>query len=63
MNRTQILSTISILAQSQGLYGRILKAFKEYEKANPTGYEELMLSLEGMKFKDAVDVVMFFEGA
>lgn len=63
MNREQIMETIRTLAMSQGLYGRILRSLEEAKNNAPENYEKVMEILEFMQFKDAVDLVMFFEGA
>lgn len=61
MNFEQIMDVIRNLAQSQGFYGRILAHITEIRLENPEGYEELKTKLEKQNFKDAVDIVMYFE--
>lgn len=61
MTFEQIMDTIRNLAQSQGSYGRLLARITEMRLENPEGYEELKKELEEQNFKDAVDIVMYFE--
>ncbi len=61
MNREEILKTISNLAKSQGLYGRLLRNIKALESNDPEQYENVMRDLEEAKFKDAVELVMYIE--
>lgn len=53
MDKQQILDAIKMLAQSQGFYGRLYEAIKDNDEALKTLAEK--------KFKDAVDLVLFFE--
>ncbi len=53
MNRDEILAAVRALAQSQGLYGRILRALD--------GNDEALEYLESLNFKDSVDMVLYFE--
>jgi len=61
MKRQQIIDTIKDLAKSQGLYGRILVGMRELEELDPEAYEKNMQFLEEQNFKDAVDLVLYFE--
>ena len=61
MKRQQIIDTIKELAKSQGLYGRILAGMRELEELDPETYEKNMQFLEEQNFKDAVDLVLYFE--
>ncbi len=61
MTFEQIMDIIRNLAQSQGFYGRLLASITELRLENPEGYEEFKEELEKQNFKDAVDIVMFFE--
>lgn len=54
MSKDEILSSIKQLAQSQGLYGRILRALD--------GNDEALEYLESLNFKDTVDMVLYLEG-
>ena len=50
------VNTIKTLARSQGFYGRILRSLEELER------EELeRLKADLPQFKDALDVVFYFE--
>lgn len=50
------VNTIKTLAQSQGFYGRILRRLEEMES------EELeRLKADLPEFKDALDVIFYFE--
>lgn len=53
MNKEEIYETICMLANSQGLYGRILNAIEEYPEA--------LDYLEEQNFEDPVDMVLFIE--
>jgi len=53
MTKEEILKTIESLSKSQGFYCRVLREVKE--KPN------ILKELEKQNFKDAVDIVLFFE--
>ena len=53
MTAQEILAIIRMLAQSQGYYGRLLKAVTE----NP----ESLDYLAEQEFEDVVDMIMFLE--
>jgi len=53
MTKEEILKQIESLSKAQGFYCRILRGIRE----NPKVLEEL----EKQNFKDAVDIVLFFE--
>lgn len=58
MNREQIIETIIMLANSQGFYSRLYKALCEAKEE----YRECFLErLVEQNFKDAVDLVSYFE--
>ena len=59
MNRTQIMGTFKMLAQSQGFYGRLLRDIYELSDG---AYDELMEELEAQNFGDAIDLIMYIEG-
>lgn len=61
MDREAILDTIASLAQSQGFYGRLLRAIMEVKEADEERYEEFMQALEAQNFADPVDMVLYFE--
>ena len=58
MTKQEILNKIEMLAMSQGLYGRILRAIKEGSKED---METRLQYLEDMHFKDSTDLVLYFE--
>ena len=58
MNRNQIMSVITSLSHSQGLYGRILESINELSEDEREAFLE---ELEGQNFSDSVDLVMYFE--
>ena len=59
MKRDEILATIKDLAQSQGMYSRLLSDLQNMPKEL---YNTVMADLEAQNFKDAVDLVMYIEG-
>ena len=59
MKRDEILATIKDLAQSQGMYGRLLSDLQNMPQEL---YNTVMTDLEAQNFKDAVDLVMYIEG-
>lgn len=61
MDRNQILSAISMLAMSQGYYGRLMASLMELEENNPQMYESVMSELEAQNFGSRVEMIMFFE--
>lgn len=61
MDRNEILATIRNLANSQGMYGRLLNMLLRARKECPDAYEEYMEGLEAQRFGDAVDLVLYFE--
>ena len=61
MNMNQILSTIKELANSQGFYGRMYHNIMELKQNSPSDYDLLVEELEGQNFKDAVDMILYFE--
>lgn len=61
MKMNQILDAIKDLSYSQGFYGRLLRDILELREYNPSDYELLTEELEGQNFRDAVDMVLYFE--
>ena len=57
----EIMDVIKGLAMSQGFYGRLLRALEELKNEDVHKYQDVVLELEGQNFKDALDVVMYFE--
>lgn len=51
MNEEQIYEAIKSLAQSQGFYGRLLKALTE----------DMLAHLVAQNFEDTIDMIMFLE--
>ena len=60
MNRKEILSLISGLSHSQGLYGRILETLHELQEDDEDYYNELMSAWEDCKF-DQLGFIEFVE--
>lgn len=58
MDRNDILALFKSLAQSQGFYGRVLRAI---ENANESAREEFWQKMEAQKFTDDLEVVLFME--
>lgn len=61
LDRQGIRAAIKELAKSQGLYGRLDFTLSQVEKSAPKTYEKYMSMLEDKKFKDTLDLVLFFE--
>lgn len=57
----QILDIISVLAKSQGFYGRVLRSILEQKEEDPKGYAEWCKNVEGMNFTDALEIVRYLE--
>ena len=57
MNRQEILDAIQTLAQSQGLYGRLYDVLTNGTQTS----EDILKEMEGQKFTDVVDMVMWLE--
>ena len=58
MDRQAIRSTFEMLAQSQGLYGRLLRNIDEMDEEDR---EKVWSDLESQNFKDAVDLILYIE--
>ena len=58
MDRQAIRGTFEMLAQSQGLYGRLLRNIDEMDEEDR---EKVWSDLESQNFKDAVDLIMYIE--
>lgn len=61
MKINEIIEVVRNLAQSQGLYGRILAHWNEVAENDPDEWNYIVEQLEAQNFKDAVDFVMFVE--
>ena len=61
MDRNEILATIRNLANVQGFYGRLYRAFMEVRANKPENYELIMEQLEAENFADATELVLYFE--
>lgn len=61
MKYNEIKKVIKNLSQSQGFYGRLLNQINEVEKNDTNKFKKLVKYLELQKFKDPVDIVLFFE--
>lgn len=57
MNKQEILETVKSLANSQGFYTRLY----EHLSDNTEESEEYLNMLEEKKFKDPVDLILYFE--
>lgn len=62
MKMKEIMDTITSLAQSQGYYGRLLRAIRECQQNDPTAYARLTNELEAQNFRDPVDLILYIEG-
>ena len=58
MDRQAIRGTFEMLAQSQGLYGRLLRNIDEMDEEDR---EKVWSDLESQNFKDAVDLILYIE--
>ena len=58
MKREEILKTILMFAQSQGFYGRI---YRDIMDAREEDRECFLDELEAQNFKDALDLIYYFE--
>lgn len=61
MDREQIMQVIRNLANSQGLYGRLLYDIQELQNNNPEEADRLFSILEAQKFNDELDMILYFE--
>lgn len=61
MDREQIVQVIRNLANSQGLYGRLLYDIQELQNNNPEEADRLFSILEAQKFNDELDIILYFE--
>lgn len=62
MKRDDIIGLIAELAQSQGMYGRLLRDLLELKSEDPETYDNAMNELEEKDFKDPIDFIMWYEG-
>ena len=58
MDRQEIRGTFEMLAQSQGLYGRLLR---DIDYMDEEDRERFWSDLESQNFKDAVDLILYIE--
>lgn len=61
MSRTEIMDTIRNLSHSSGRYARLYNSLRRLQEYEPDSYEVYMNHLVLQRFKDPVDLVMFFE--
>jgi hypothetical protein len=61
MERNEILVTIRNLANTQGFYVKLYRAFANLKKTNPRNFDLIMSKLEAQNFNDATDLVLYFE--
>ena len=59
MTYEEFLEVIKTLAKSQGFYARVLKSIQNI--TNEVELEDFRQHIEEQNFKDAVDVVMYYE--
>ena len=57
----EVMEVIEMLSQSQGFYGRLLEQILYLQEYEPDQFEQFKMVVEKQKFKDPVDVVLFFE--
>ena len=61
MKINDIMHTIQSLAHSQGFYGRLYRELQNIQETAPELWKEVVDELEGQKFRDTVDMVLYFE--
>lgn len=61
MTRNDILKVFRDLANSQGFYGRLLRALENAKKNDYEAYDAYMTELESKNFTDAVDLILYIE--
>ena len=61
MNVLQVLDVIRDLSHSQGFYSRLYETILEVKQNDEAAFNEFAQVVEAQNFKDAVDVVLFFE--
>lgn len=61
MSITQVIEVIKSLSHSQGFYSRLYARIVNCKEHDPELFEDFTEVIEAQKFKDAVDVVLFFE--
>ena len=61
MNAVQVIEVIKDLAKSQGFYSRMWQSIQENILTDEDEYENFQQFCEQQNFKDAVDLVLFFE--
>ena len=61
MNAVQVIEVIKDLAKSQGFYSRLWQSIQENILTDEEKYENFQQFCEQQNFKDAVDLVLFFE--
>lgn len=59
MTYEEFLEVIKTLAKSQGFYSRVLKSIQNI--TNEVELEDFRQHIEEQNFKDAVDVIMYYE--
>ena len=61
MNALQVIEVIKVLAKSQGFYSRLYQNIRENIVPDEDKYENFQQFCEQQNFKDAVDLVLYFE--
>lgn len=57
----EVIDVIEMLSQSQGFYGRLLEQILYLQVYEPEQFDYFKMEVEKQKFKDPIDVVLFFE--
>ena len=61
MSRTEIMDTIRNLSYSRGFYSRLYNSLRRMQKYYPEEFDVYMNHLVSQRFRDSVDLVLFFE--
>ena len=56
-----VIELVRQLSHSQGYYGRLLEQILYLRDCEPEAFEEFKMVIEEQRFKNPVDVVLFFE--
>ena len=61
MKRAEILRTIRNLANVNGYYAKLYRAFATLYKTKPEAFNLVMEKLEEQNFQDAIELTLYFE--
>lgn len=61
MSFNEVMDAIIMLARSQGFYGRLCNAIDELAENDYETFVRFQEEIEAQKFKDIVDMVLYFE--